>query len=55
MAVMTAGCLLGAAELAYSQTQYALQAAAWIIAAGALLTCATRTFAIARQLQESAR
>lgn len=55
MAVMTAGCLLGAAELAYSQTQYALQAAAWIIAIGALLTCVTRAWAIARQLQGSAQ
>lgn len=54
MAVMTAGCLLGAIELAYSQTQYALHAAAWIIAIGALLTCVTRTAAIARQLEEHA-
>lgn len=51
MAVMTAGCLIGAAELAYSSTQYALQAAAWIIAIGGLLTCMTRTRAIARALR----
>ncbi|HJY78815.1 MAG TPA: CDP-alcohol phosphatidyltransferase family protein [Burkholderiales bacterium] len=50
MAVLTGGCLLGAAEIAVSGTQYALQAAAWIIAVGSLVTCATRTRAIARQL-----
>lgn len=54
MAVMTAGCLLGAAELAYVQTEYALQAAAWVIAVGALLTCVTRTLAIARELRARA-
>lgn len=52
MAVLTLGCLIGAVELWYWQTQLALLAAAWIIAAGALVTCITRTRAIARQLQE---
>jgi phosphatidylglycerophosphate synthase len=50
MAVLTGGCLLGAAEIAASGTQYSLHAAAWVIAVGSLLTCATRTRAIARQL-----
>jgi CDP-diacylglycerol--glycerol-3-phosphate 3-phosphatidyltransferase len=51
MAVMTAGCLLGAAEQALAGTSYALLAAAWIIAIGSLLTCATRVRAIAVQLK----
>jgi phosphatidylglycerophosphate synthase len=51
MAVMTAGCVLGAIELAMWRTQYALPAAAWIIAVGGLLTCFTRTHAIAKQLR----
>lgn len=50
MAVLTAGCLLGALEFVISQTQYLVLAAAWIIAAGATLTCVTRTYAIAKQL-----
>jgi phosphatidylglycerophosphate synthase len=55
MAVITAGCLIGAIEIAYSGTQYALVIAAWIIAIGALLTCVTRTVAIAGQLQARSR
>lgn len=54
MAVMTVGCLAGAGELVYSQTQYALIVAAWIIAIGSVLTCITRTHAIAKQLRERA-
>lgn len=50
MAVMTIGCLLGAIELAASQTQYGPTLAAWIIAVGAVLTCIARTRAIAKQL-----
>ena len=50
MAVLTGGCLLGAAEIAVSGTLHSLQAAAWIIAVGSLVTCATRTFGIARQI-----
>jgi phosphatidylglycerophosphate synthase len=54
MAVMTAGCLIGAIEIVIWRTQYALLAAAWIIGVGAALTCVTRTAAIAKQLQARA-
>jgi phosphatidylglycerophosphate synthase len=50
MAVMTAGCLAGALELIVWKTNYALMVAAWAIALGALITCVTRTIAIAKQL-----
>lgn len=50
MAVLTVACLLGAAELAFAQTYWALRIAAWIIALGALLTCATRSRAITAAL-----
>lgn len=53
MAVMTAGCLLGVVELLMSGTQYVLIAASGIIAAGSVLTCVTRTNAIARKLRQS--
>ena len=53
MAVLTAGCLIGALESALRGTNYALTIAAIVIAAGALLTCATRTAAIARKLRAS--
>lgn len=52
MAVMTAGCVIAAAELLLNGTQWALLIAAAIIAAGSLITCGTRTWAIARQLKE---
>jgi phosphatidylglycerophosphate synthase len=55
MFVMTVGCLLGAAELPASGNRYSLLLAAWIIAVGALLTCARRTHAIAVQLRARAR
>jgi len=51
MFVLTLGCLLGAVELAVLGSRYALLAAAWIIAAGALLTCGLRACAIAKQLR----
>jgi phosphatidylglycerophosphate synthase len=51
MAVMTAGLVLGAGEFIWTGGRYALTAAAWIIAFGAILTCATRIHAIARQLK----
>jgi phosphatidylglycerophosphate synthase len=51
MAVLTLGCVLGAIELGFAGSQWALTAAAWIIAMGAFITCATRTAAIARQLR----
>jgi phosphatidylglycerophosphate synthase len=52
MAVMTAGCVIAAAELLLNGTQWSLLIAAAIIAAGSLITCGTRTWAIARQLKE---
>lgn len=51
MAVMTAGCLLGAAEQALTGTTIALIVAAWVVAIGSLLTCATRIRAIAERLR----
>jgi phosphatidylglycerophosphate synthase len=51
MAVATLGCILGAIELAVRGSHWALTAAVWIIAVGAIITCATRTWAIARRLQ----
>ena len=51
MAVMTAGCLAGAAEMAMNGTTWSLRIATWIIALGATLTCLTRTLAIARALR----
>lgn len=51
MAVLTVAALLGAAEWHFWQTQYAMIAAAWVVAMGASLTCVTRTLAIARDLR----
>ncbi len=51
MAVATLGCILGAVELLSHGSHWALTAAAWIIAVGAIITCATRTWAIAQRLQ----
>jgi phosphatidylglycerophosphate synthase len=51
MAVVTAGCVLGAIELWVVGSHWILTAAAWIIAIGSTITCATRTLAIARQLR----
>ena len=50
MAAMTAGCLAGTVELLVWQTNYALIIAACVIAFGAVITCMTRTLAIAKQL-----
>jgi phosphatidylglycerophosphate synthase len=50
MFVMTIGCLLGAAELHFNGTLYALAIAAYVIAIGAGITCVTRTLEIAKQL-----
>jgi phosphatidylglycerophosphate synthase len=55
MAVLTVACVLGAVELWFAGTHWALIAAAWIVAIGSLITCATRTAAIARQLRARAR
>jgi phosphatidylglycerophosphate synthase len=51
MAVMTAGCLIGAGEFLYYGTQYVVVAAAGIIAFGAIVTCGTRLYAISKQLK----
>ena len=51
MAVLTGACLVGALEWPVNGTQWALIAAAWIIAVGSFITCGTRSVAIARQLE----
>jgi hypothetical protein len=51
MAVLTVACVIGAAEMHWNGTRYALLVAAIVIAAGSALTCATRTLAIARVLR----
>jgi phosphatidylglycerophosphate synthase len=51
MAVLTAACVLAIIEQLTSGTRYALPVAAAIIATGSLLTCITRTRAIAVQLK----
>jgi phosphatidylglycerophosphate synthase len=51
MAVMTLACLVAAAEWWWRGSTQALLVALVIIAAGAVLTCATRTLAIARRLR----
>jgi len=51
MAVVTAGCVLGAIELRLAGSHWILTAAAWIVAIGSTVTCATRSLAIARQLR----
>jgi phosphatidylglycerophosphate synthase len=50
MAALTAGCLAAAVEIAVFGTLRSLEAAAWVIAIGATLTCVTRTRALARAL-----
>jgi len=54
MAVLTVACLLAIAERHSTGTAWVLPAAAWIIAIGSLLTCVTRTRAIAAQLRGNA-
>ena len=51
MAVLTAACVIGAAEMHWNGTRWGLLAGAFAIAAGSLLTCVTRTLAIARALR----
>jgi phosphatidylglycerophosphate synthase len=51
MAVLTVGCVAGAAEPFWHAERYALLAAAVIVAAGSLITCITRTLAIAAKLK----
>jgi phosphatidylglycerophosphate synthase len=55
MFVMTLGCLLGAAELAVRGSGWSLLVAAWVIAAGTLLTCVLRALGIAARLRAPAR
>lgn len=52
MAIMTIGCLAAIGELYWHPQRYALLLAAALIAAGSLVTCATRALAIARQLRQ---
>lgn len=54
MAVLTAACVLGAAEAQVWPSHYALRVALWVIALGGLLTCLTRTRALARALAAKA-
>src|SRR5262245_27170650 len=51
MAVMTVACLLGIGEFLWTGDQVCLEAAAWIISVGAIVTCGTRIRAIAAQLR----
>jgi phosphatidylglycerophosphate synthase len=51
MAVLTVACIAGAAESYWHPQRYALLAAAIVIAIGSLLTCITRTLAIAKLLR----
>lgn len=53
MAVITVACLLGAAELTFGSTQFALIAASVVVAVGSASTCVTRTVAIANQLRRT--
>ncbi len=52
MAVLTAACVIGAIEGWLHGSRWALLVAAGVIATGALLTCITRSLAIARQLKD---
>lgn len=51
MAVLTAGCLLGAVESLVAGTGYALKAALVVVAAGSAVTCWIRLRAIAGKLR----
>lgn len=53
MAVISLGCLLGAVESAYSGSFHALTVASATVAFGSVVTCFTRTRAIADLLQET--
>lgn len=55
MAVLTIGCLAGAAELGFVGSRWALLAAAVVIATGAALTCITRSRALAEKLRAGHR
>ncbi|MBC7755114.1 MAG: CDP-alcohol phosphatidyltransferase family protein [Bdellovibrio sp.] len=51
MFVLTLGCLIGAAEVHFNGSNYALTVAAYIIAIGSGITCIARMLAVARQLK----
>jgi len=51
MAVLTGALVIGAIELWFNQSRFALLIGAWIIAIGSLVTCITRTRAIAQSLR----
>ncbi len=51
MAIATLACVIGAIELRLYGSRYAITAALWVIAFGSIVTCGTRTRAIARLLQ----
>jgi len=51
MAVLTAGCLLGSLEALIWHSHLVLLIAESLVGLGSLLTCVTRTRAIAQQLQ----
>jgi hypothetical protein len=53
MAVMTAGCLIGAIESAALGSRYVLLLASIVIAAGSIVTCVNRSRAIASQLRQA--
>ena len=55
MAVLTGGCLIGAIETSVWQSDLVLLVAEWVVGVGSLLTCVTRTRAIARQLETRSR
>jgi hypothetical protein len=52
MALMTAGCAIGALEGAVAGTKYTLITVASVIAAGSVVTLITRARAIAARLQK---
>ena len=51
MAMLTAACVAGAVELPLWHTLRSLEVAAWLIAAGSLITCFTRTAHLAEGLK----
>ncbi|MGP8033706.1 MAG: CDP-alcohol phosphatidyltransferase family protein [Steroidobacteraceae bacterium] len=55
MAVLTAGCVLGAVEAQLWHSHYALRVALSVVAVGGFLTCATRARALAQALTARAR
>lgn len=54
MAVLTAALLLACVEHLWRGSVHSLTAAAWVIAAGSVITCITRTVAIAKKLKAAA-